>query len=142
LVHFPHLGDPYQKKSVNFFLNHIWQFIHQSKALVEFSRNLLLSNFFWVIFCLKKPKNIDVYKPIIILIWVKSNHCTAHSYSAWRDILIGVWFVLIRINKDMVIFKGSKEKGSMHSVAFKFSFLLRNLEFLKDFSNILLFRPI
>jgi hypothetical protein len=30
----------------------------------------------------------------------------------------------------------------MQSITFKFCFLLRNLDYLKDFSNILLFRPI
>ncbi len=40
---------PYQKKCRKFFLNEIWQFIHQSIALVEFSRNMLLLNFFEVI---------------------------------------------------------------------------------------------
>jgi hypothetical protein len=55
----------------------------------------------------------DVYQPIIILIWVKSSHCTAHSYSAWRDIMIGVWLDFIRINKNMVIFNGCIDKGSM-----------------------------
>jgi hypothetical protein len=45
------------KNGQKFFLNQIRQFIHQSKALVEYSRNMLLRNFFWVIFGLKKPKN-------------------------------------------------------------------------------------
>ena len=36
---------PFGKNRPKFFLNKIWQFIHQSKALVEFSRNMLLPNF-------------------------------------------------------------------------------------------------
>ena len=50
-------GDPYQKKSRKFFLMHIWQFIHQSIALVDFSRNVLFLNFFELISGQKNPKN-------------------------------------------------------------------------------------
>ena len=52
-------GDPYHKKSQNFFLIEIWQFIHQSKARVEFSWNMLLLNFFEVISGQKNLKNHD-----------------------------------------------------------------------------------
>ena len=41
--------DPYQKKWREFFLIQIWHFIHQSIALVEFSRNMMFLNFFEVI---------------------------------------------------------------------------------------------
>ena len=52
---FAYKGGPLPKKSRNFFLNQIWQFLHQSKALVEFSRNVLLPIFFWMILGLKNP---------------------------------------------------------------------------------------
>jgi hypothetical protein len=39
-------GTPFGQNVPNFFLNQIRQFIHQSKALVKFSRNMLLPNFF------------------------------------------------------------------------------------------------
>ena len=53
----PNRGDPFQKKSRNFFLFVIWLFIHQLKARVEFSRNMFLSNFFEVIYGQKNLKN-------------------------------------------------------------------------------------
>ena len=39
----PYRGDPYQKKSRKFFLIHIVQFIHQSKAKVYNAKNI-----FWI----------------------------------------------------------------------------------------------
>ena len=47
-------GDPYQKKGRKFFLIEIGHSIYQSIALVEFSRNMLLSNLFEVISGQKK----------------------------------------------------------------------------------------
>ena len=44
-------------KWTKIFPNQIWQFIHQSIALVEFSRKMLFPNFFWVISAQKKLKN-------------------------------------------------------------------------------------
>ncbi len=49
--------DPYQKKSRKFFLTQLWQFIHQSKALVEFSRNMIFLNFFELISSQKNSQN-------------------------------------------------------------------------------------
>jgi hypothetical protein len=48
---------PYVQNGPKFIFNQIWQFIHQSKDLVEFSRNVMFLNFFWMIFGLKNPKN-------------------------------------------------------------------------------------
>jgi hypothetical protein len=48
-LYFHHKGGPLPKKSRNFFLIMILQFIHQSIALVEFSRNMMFLNFFEVI---------------------------------------------------------------------------------------------
>jgi len=57
LQNFHYKGGPLPKKSRKFFLNQIWQFIPQSIALVEFSRNMLLLNFFEVISGQKNLKN-------------------------------------------------------------------------------------
>jgi len=35
------LRDPYQEKIQKIFLVQMWQFIHQSKALIELIRNML-----------------------------------------------------------------------------------------------------
>ena len=50
-------GGLLPKKSWKFFLIEVWQFIHQSIALVELSRNMLLLNFFEVISGQKNLKN-------------------------------------------------------------------------------------
>jgi hypothetical protein len=50
-------GDPY-KKPPKFFLNQVWLFTHQSKALVELIWNILFSKLLTLISGLKKPKNI------------------------------------------------------------------------------------
>jgi hypothetical protein len=57
LAVFSRTGGLLPKISRNFFLNQRLQFIHQSKALVEFSRNMLLLTFFEVIFGPNNPKN-------------------------------------------------------------------------------------
>ncbi len=54
---FHYKGGPLPKKSRKFFLIHIWKFIHQSIALVEFGRNILLLNFFELISSQNSPKN-------------------------------------------------------------------------------------
>ena len=60
--------SPVGLNAPNFFLNKIWQFIHQSKALIELMRNILFPNIFWVIFGLKNPKNsvkISLFKDVL-----------------------------------------------------------------------------
>ncbi len=49
--------SPSQKKSQIFSHNQIWQFIHQSKALVELSRNMLFIKLFELIYGQKIQKN-------------------------------------------------------------------------------------
>ncbi len=57
LVYFDQKGGPLQKKNRNFLIVMIWQFIHQSKALVAFSRNVMFLNFFEFLSGQKNPKN-------------------------------------------------------------------------------------
>ncbi len=56
--HKPYILDPYQKNQ-KIFLIQMWQFIHQSNALVELIRNKLLLKIFIVFSGPKKPKNSD-----------------------------------------------------------------------------------
>ena len=77
---------PYHKKSQNFFLNKIWQFIHQSKARVEFSRNLLLLNFFEVI---SGQKNLKNHVKICLFKWSFEISCFGIKISKkWRLLII------------------------------------------------------
>jgi hypothetical protein len=64
LVNFRPFGGPLPKKSQNFFLNKIWQFIHQSIALVELIWNKMFPNFFRVVVGLKSKKTALKYKKL------------------------------------------------------------------------------
>ena len=82
----PNRGDPYHKKSPNFFLIEIWKFIHQSKARVEFSRNMLLLNFFEVI---SGQKNLKNYVKICLFKWSFEISCFGTKISKkWRFLII------------------------------------------------------
>ena len=59
LVQFLHKGGPLPKKIKIFFFWNAWQFIHQSKALVEFRRFLLILKSFTVFLVEKYSKNCE-----------------------------------------------------------------------------------